>query len=172
MADLGMFIVPLMIGIILGWGAFKRKNVFSDFTEGVINGTKSVAAVFPSLFALFIAVSVFRASGLVDYLAWLLSPICNLLHFPSELLPFALLRPVSGSGSLAMASDIFSTYGPDSFVGRVASVMMGSTETTFYTVAVYFGASGTKNIRHTLKCALAADIFSMVTSIAVCSIYF
>ena len=71
-----------------------------------------------------------------------------------------------------MASDIFSTYGPDSFVGRVASVMMGSTETTFYTVAVYFGASGTKNIRHTLKCALAADIFSMVTSIAVCSIYF
>lgn len=172
MADLGMFIVPLMIGIILGWGAFKRKNVFSDFTEGVINGTKSVASVFPSLFALFIAVSVFRASGLVDYLTWLLSPICNLLHFPSELLPFALLRPVSGSGSLAMASDIFSTYGPDSFVGRVASVMMGSTETTFYTVAVYFGASGTKNIRHTLKCALAADIFSMVTSIAVCSIYF
>lgn len=172
MADLGMFIVPLMIAIILGWGAFKRKNVFSDFTEGVINGTKSVASVFPSLFALFIAVSVFRASGLVDYLTWLLSPICNLLHFPSELLPFALLRPVSGSGSLAMASDIFSTYGPDSFVGRVASVMMGSTETTFYTVAVYFGASGTKNIRHTLKCALAADIFSMVTSIAVCSIYF
>lgn len=172
MADLGMFIVPLMICIILGWGAFKRKNVFSDFTEGVINGTKSVASVFPSLFALFIAVSVFRASGLVDYLTWLLSPICNLLHFPSELLPFALLRPVSGSGSLAMASDIFSTYGPDSFVGRVASVMMGSTETTFYTVAVYFGASGTKNIRHTLKCALAADIFSMVTSIAVCSIYF
>ena len=131
-----------------------------------------MAGIFPTLFSLFIAVSVFRASGLVDFLTKSLLPICSALHFPPELLPFAILRPISGSGSLAMASDIFNTYGPDSFVGRCASVMMGSTETTFYTVAVYFGATGTKNIRHTLKCALLADIFSMIISLVVCSRYF
>ncbi len=171
LAYLGSFIVPGMICLIISYGAIKKVNVFSGFTEGVVQGTKSVASVFPSLFALFIAVAVFRESGLVDFLCHMLSPVCDFFHFPTELLPFALLRPVSGSGSLAMASDIFSSYGPDSFAGRCASVMMGSTETTFYTVAVYFGASGTKNIRHTLKCALAADVFSMVLSIAVCSLY-
>ena len=128
--------------------------------------------VFPSLFAIFIAISVFRASGLVEFLTNLLSPVCSALNFPSELLPFALLRPVSGSGSLAMASDIFTSYGADSFAGRCASVMMGSTETTFYTIAVYFGASGTKNIRHTLKCALLADAFGMIMSVIVCRWYF
>lgn len=172
MADIGVIIVPAMICTVVFYGFFKKINVYSAFTEGVIDGAKSVISVFPSLFALFIAVSVFRASGLVDFLAHLLSPLCRILHFPSELLPFALLRPVSGSGSLAMASDIFSQYGPDSFVGRAASVMMGSTETTFYTIAVYFGAAGTKNIRHTLKCALAADFFSMILSIAVCVWFF
>ncbi len=172
MTDFGIIVVPLMICSILGWGFFQKTDVYAAFTEGVIKGTKSVASVFPSLFALFIAISVFRASGLVDFITNLLSPLCDFLHFPPELLPFAILRPVSGSGSMAMASDIFAAYGTDSLIGRAASVMMGSTETTFYTIAVYFGASGTQNIRHTLKCALAADIFSMAASIAVCRWYF
>ena len=161
-----------MICAIIIWGYFNKTNAHSAFTEGVITGAKSVASIFPSLFALFIAVSVFRASGLTDFLADFLAPVCRFLHFPSELLPFAILRPISGSGSLAMASDIFSVYGPDSQTGRIASVMMGSTETTFYTIAVYFGASGTKNIRHALKCALLADLFGMIMSIIVCKWYF
>jgi len=146
--------------------------VYTAFTGGVVSGVKSVAGIFPALFAIFIAISVFRASGLVEFLTGVLSPLCSVIHFPTELLPFAVLRPISGSGSLAMASDIFKTYGPDSFAGRCASVMMGSTETTFYTVAVYFGASGTKDIRHTLKCALLADVFSMFLSIVICNWYF
>ncbi len=113
-----------------------------------------------------------RASGLVDFIARLMSPVCDFLHFPSGLLPFALLRPVSGSGSLAMASDLFKTFGPDSFEGRLASVMMGSTETAFYTIAVYFGACKTKNIRYTLKTALLADLFSVIVSVIVCLWYF
>lgn len=161
-----------MICAIIIWGYFKKINAHSAFTDGVIIGAKSVVSIFPSLFALFIAVSVFRASGLTDFLADFLSPVCRFLHFPPELLPFAMLRPISGSGSLAMASDIFSVYGPDSRIGRIASIMMGSTETTFYTIAVYFGASGTKNIRHALKCALLADFFSMIMSIIVCRWYF
>ena len=165
-------IVPLMICFIIGYSFIKKVNVYSAFGEGAKEGIKSVYSIFPSLFALFIAISVFRSSGLVDFITALLSPLCRLLKFPAELLPFAVLRPVSGSGSLAMASDIFSSYGPDSFTGRVASVMMGSTETTFYTIAVYFGASGTKNIRYALKCALMADLFSMIMSVIVCRWYF
>jgi len=161
-----------MISTIIIYASFKKQNVYSAFTTGVTDGVKTVASVFPSLFALFIAVSVFRASGLVDFLTHILSPICSFLKFPSELLPFALLRPISGSGSLALASDIFSSYGTDTYIGTLASVMMGSTETTFYTVAVYFAASRTTNIRYSLKCALMADVFSMALSVLVCSFYF
>ena len=172
MAQIGIFCVPLMIFVIIGYGAIKGINVFSVFKDGCAEGVKSVYGIFPSLFALFITVSVFRASGLVEFISRLLSPLCELLHFPSELLPFALLRPVSGSGSLALASDIFSAWGTDSFVGRCASVMMASTETTLYVAAVYFGASQTKNIRHSLKCGLLADLFSVIMSIIVCNWYF
>ena len=172
MADISALIIPTIIMGILMYALFKKVNVYSAFVTGVKDGVKSVWSIFPALFALFIAVGAFRASGLADFLASLLSPVTDFFHFPSELLPFALLRPVSGSGSLALASDIFSRFGPDSFVGRTVSVMMGSTETTFYTVAVYFGATGTKNIRHTLKCALIADVFSMAISLMVCYWYY
>jgi len=158
-------IVPVMITAIIVYGICAGINVYQVFTEGVRNGFESVVAIFPALLALFVAVGVFRSSGLADFLTSLLAPLASVLHFPAELLPFALLRPVSGSGSLALASDLFATYGPDSFVGNAASIMMGSTETTFYTVAVYFGACGTKNTRHTLKCALSADVFSMAMSV-------
>jgi len=172
MTQIGALCVPLMICVIILWAHLKGVNVFQAFTEGVVGGIKSVYSVFPALFALFIAVSVFRASGLVDFISNLLSPICEFFHFPPELLPFAILRPVSGSGSLAMASDIFSNLGTDSFAGRCASVMMASTETTLYTITVYFGASSTKNIRHSLKCGLLADLMSVILSVLVCSWYF
>lgn len=169
---LGFSIVPIVICFFISWGMYKRINVYTAFTKGVKEGVSTVASIFPSLFALFIAVSVFRASGLVDFIVKFIEPVCRHLHFPSELLPFTLLRPVSGSGSLAMAADIFETLGPDSFPGRLASVIMASTETSFYAVSVYFGAVGTKNIRHSLKCALCADVFSVVVSSIVCYLYF
>ncbi|MBQ4631001.1 MAG: spore maturation protein [Clostridia bacterium] len=172
MDKIGTYIMPLAILGILCFGFAKKTDVYSSFISGVKEGFSSVASIFPALFALFLAVGVFRASGLVDLITRLISPLTNAIGFPSELVPFALLRPVSGSGSLAMASDIFSKFGPDSFEGMAVSVMMGSTETTFYTTAVYFAASGTKNIRHTLKCALIADLFSMAVSIIVCRIFY
>ena len=171
-AQIGTLCIPLMICLVLLVGHIKGINVYQEFTEGIVNGVKSVWSVFPSLFALFVAISVFRASGFVDFISRLMSPLCDLIHFPPELLPFALLRPVSGSGSLAMASDIFNAFGTDSLIGRAASVMMASTETTLYTIAVYFGASGTKNIRYSLKCGLLADLFSTIVSILICRWYF
>ena len=163
-------VVPVMIALIVIFGLFKKINVYQAFTEGVRNGFGSVISVFPALLAIFVGVGMFRTSGLDRMLTELLSPVAEFFHFPTELVPFAILRPVSGSGALALASDLFSQYGPDSFIGKTASVMMGSTETTFYTVAVYFGACGVKNIRYTLKCALMADFFSMAMSVIVVSL--
>ena len=168
----GYIIVPLMICFFICSGIIKKINVYEAFTVGVCDGVKTVATIFPSLFALFIAVSVLRASGLVTFISNVMEPFCNAIRFPTELLPFALLRPVSGSGSLAMAADIFENFGPDSFSGRLASVIMASTETSFYTTSVYFGAVGTKNIRYSLKCALCADVFSVAVSALVCYLYF
>jgi len=166
------FIVPFIMMAIMIFAVVKKVDVYSAFVSGVKGGIHSVWSIFPALFALFLAVGAFRASGLAAFLARALSPITDFLHFPSELVPFAVLRPVSGSGSLALAADIYRQAGPDSFVGRAVSVMMGSSETTFYTVAVYFGATHTRDIRHTLKCALLADLVSIVVSLMVCYWYY
>jgi spore maturation protein B len=114
------------------------------------------------LVGLMVGISMLRASGALDLLCSLLKPVTSAIGMPGEVLPLALLRPVSGSGSIAIVNDIFRHFGPDSPAGKIASVMMGSTETTFYTVAVYFGAVGVKKLRHTLKSALLADLFGMI----------
>lgn len=165
------FAVPLIIGLVVFFAIAKRNDAYASFTSGAEEGFKTAVKIIPQLVGLLVAIKVFNASGVMDYVSYLLKPVARILHFPSEAIPFALLRPVSGSGSLALATDLFGKYGPDSFVGRVISVMMGSTETTFYTVAVYFGAVGVKNVRHTLFCALLADLVSMGLSVVVCLLW-
>ena len=165
------FAIPVVILVVLTFALLKKCEVYSSFTFGAREGIETAVKIVPQLVGLLVAIKVFDASGAMDYVFRILSPVAKFLHFPSQALPFALLRPVSGSGSLAMATDLFGKYGPDSFVGRVVSVMMGSTETTFYTVAVYFGAVGVKNVRHTLLCALLADLVSMGLSVVVCSLW-
>lgn len=166
------FAIPVLVTSVISFGLFKKCEVYSSFILGAEDGLKTALKIIPQLVGLLVAIKVFSASGAMDFITLVLKPLAKFLHFPSEALPFALLRPVSGSGSLAMATDLFGKYGPDSFVGRVVSVMMGSTETTFYTVAVYFGAVGVKNVRHTLLCALLADFVSMVLSTFICRLYF
>ena len=115
---------------------------------------------------------MFRASGALDYIIALIDPLSSRLGIPSEALPLAILRPISGSASLALVSDIIKTNGPDSFIGRVVSTMMGSTETIFYTLTVYFGAVGIKNIKYTLIAALIADLVSVFASVWICTVVF
>jgi spore maturation protein B len=164
--------IAVFVGFVLIFALFKRTEVYPSFILGAEDGLKTAVKIIPQLVGLMVAIKAFNASGAMDYIVALIKPVADILHFPSEALPFALLRPVSGSGSLAMATDIFGRYGADSFAGRVASVMMGSTETTFYVISVYFGAVGVKNVRHTLLCALLADVFSMVLSTVVCALMF
>ena len=165
-------IIPFLVTAIVLFGLYKKNDVFSDFASGAKDGLIISIKILPQLVGLLVAVKAFSASGALKIIENLAAPLAELIHFPKELVPFSLLRPISGSGSLAMATDIFSRFGTDSFMGRAVSVMMGSSETTFYTVAVYFAAVNVKNVRHTLLCALFADAVSAFVSVAVCRVMF
>ena len=166
------YAVPISIVAVIVWGILNKVNVYSEFLDGAKEGLKIGVGIIPPVVGLLAAIGMFRASGAMDFLIWLIKPVTDFLKIPSEIVPFALMRPVSGSGSLAMAADIFKNFGTDSLSGRAVSVMMGSTETTFYTLAVYFGASKAVNTRHTLKCALAADTVGIILSVWVCRWFF
>ena len=167
MSYISAFAMPAVIGAFLLLGMVRRVKVYDCFVEGAKDGLQSLVGIIPPLVGLMVAISMFRASGALELLAKLLSPLLSALQLPKEVLPLALLRPISGSASTAIVTDIFQTLGPDSPAGTIASVMMGSTETTFYTVAVYFGAVGIKNTRHTIGAALLADLTGILLSIAV-----
>ena len=136
--------------------------MFDSFTDGAKEGLKTLTSIAPSLFGLIIAVSMLEASGFFDILTKLFTPVCEIVGFPPEVLPLGLMRPVTGSGSFAMLDSILRKYGADSIIGKIASVMAGSTETTFYAVTVYFGSIGIKKTGFTIPAALAADSISMI----------
>ena len=159
MDKIGIYAVPFVIVFIVVFGAVKRVDLFECFREGAKDGITSLISVAPSLIGLVIAVNMLSASGFFDIMCSLLSPVCNAVGIPPEILPLGLIRPVSGSGS------ILETYGPDSVIGRIASVMAGSTETTFYAIAVYYGAAGIKKSGYTVPAALIADFSSMLISV-------
>lgn len=172
MNTFSFYIVPCTIGLIIIFGLFKKVPLFDTFIVGAKEGLYSTFSIAPSLIGLIVAVSMFKSSGALDIITSLFSPIINFFGFPKESLPLMLLRPVSGSGSLALVDSIFKNCGPDSFAGRVASVMMGSTETTFYAIAIYFGSVGIKNTRHTIPVALTADFTSFIMSVLMVRLLF
>ena len=154
MSDL---ILPLLICGIVTVGLFRKTPVFSVFIRGAREGLDTALGILPSLLALLTAVSMLRASGAIECLAHLLGPVLAKVGIPAETLLLILIKPFSGSGALAAGADILREFGPDSFIGRVAAVMLGSSETTFYTIAVYFGAAGITKTRYAIPAALAAD---------------
>lgn len=164
MAFVSNLIVPVIIGAILLFGLLQNVNVFDVFTKGAKEGLSMSMKILPSLIALMTAVGMFKASGALDILTHLAAPIAEALRIPPQVMPLALLRPISGSGALVIFEDLLKTYGPDSFIGRVASVMQGSTETTFYTIAVYYGAAKITKTRHTVPAALTADMTGFIMS--------
>lgn len=160
--------MPLMIIIIVLYGVIERKKVFDIFLEGAKEGIGVVFNIFPTLVGLFVAIGALRSSGIIDLIINFLTPVLNLVNFPTEILPLALIRPISGSSSIAVATDIMNKFGVDSNIGLMASVIMGSTETTVYTIAVYTSSVGIKKTRFVLWAALIADFVGIVTSVVVC----
>lgn len=159
-------LLPLLFCGILCWGAVQGVDVFAAFRTGAARGLTAAGEILPSLIALVTAVAMLRASGALELLCTAFAPAAEQLGLPGELLPMALLRPVSGSGALALFEDILTRFGPDSFIGRTASVLMGSTETTFYTIALYCSAANIKNSRYAAPASLCADLMGFAASAA------
>ena len=168
----GSYLIPILIALILLFDFLRKVPLFDTFLEGAKEGMKSTVSIAPALIGLITAVTMLKASGALDLFTAAIRPAAAFLGFPPEVMPLTLLRPVSGSGSIAILDQIFATCGPDSFAGRVASVMMGSTETTFYAIAVYFGAVGIKKTRHTIPAAITADTASFFISTLAVRLFF
>jgi spore maturation protein B len=157
--------IPLLIFTIVAIAAIRKVKVYEEFVEGAKDGFGVAIRIIPYLVAMLVAIAMFRASGAMDFLTTALAPITNAIGFPSELFPLAVVRNLSGSGSLGLMTDIVKNYGPESFIGRLASTMMGSHETTFYVLAVYFGSVGVKRVRHAAIAGIFADMVSVVASV-------
>ena len=158
-------VVPLVVVVFIVFGMVKKVGVFDAFLVGAKEGLHTAYLIAPTLVGLITAVTMLKASGATDMLTKVLTPFAERLGFPAQIVPVALLRPVSGGGSTALILGIFEKWGPDSFAGKIVSVMAGSTETTFYAIAVYYGAVGIKKTRHTLLAGLCADFTAVVFSV-------
>lgn len=162
--------IPMVILIILFYGIKEKKKIFDIFLEGATEGMKIVINLFPTLIGIFLAVGALRNSGILDFIIQIISPITNFLKIPSQILPLSMLRPISGSASMGVAVDIMKQYGVDTIIGKITSVIMGSTETTFYTIAIYTACIKVKKIRFVLAAALLADLAGMIASVIICQI--
>lgn len=165
-------ILPLIVLLIVLYGIYKKVDVFDVFIDGVKEGLTMTLQIFPTILAMIVSVNIFLKSNLLQDITIYLNPIFNLINFPSEILPLAILRPISGSSSLIMLNNILSTYGVDSFIGRVSSVIQGSTDTTIYILGLYFGSVGIKKIKYSLLVGLLADLSCIIISLIVVSILF
>lgn len=169
---ISLWLIPFLIGFILLYGTFKKVPTYETFVEGGKEGIKIAISIIPFLVGMLVAISIFRASGALDFLVEFLRPAMSAIGVPAEIVPLAIIRPISGTAALGMTTDMIATYGPDSFMGRLASVLQGSTDTTLYVLTVYFGAVGIKKMGDALKVGLLADLVGIVVSILVVTFFF
>ena len=167
-----VFVLPaLIVGVPL-YGLVKRVPVYESFVEGGKEGFGLAVRIIPYLVAILFAIGMFRASGAMEALATALGPVLAFIGMPAEVLPMAIVRPLTGSGSVAIVADLAQTHGESSLITRMAATMFGSTETTFYVIAVYFGAVGVNNVRHALPAGLIADAAAMLFAVWLCLLFF
>lgn len=166
------YIIPFLFFYIIGFGLLMKTNIFDEFIQGAKDGFKVVFDILPTLIGLMVAIGILRASGTLTILSDLLRPLTELLHFPSQLVPVAIIKMFSSSAATSLVLDIFKEYGPDSYLGRLVSVMMSSTETIFYTLAVYFMAAGVKKTRYTLLGCLITTLTGIIVSVIMTKLVF
>ncbi len=164
--------IPIMLVGIPVYGFAKGVKVYETFIEGAKEGFEIAVKIIPYLVAILAAIGMFRASGAMEIFVRLVSPITDLIGMPAEVLPAAFMRPLSGSGTLGIVTELIKTHGPDSFIGYLASTIYGSTETTFYVLAVYFGAVNIKKTRHAVASGLIADAAGIFAAVFICRLLF
>lgn len=166
------WIIPVFIFIVPLYGIVKNVRVYEVFVDGAKEGISTVVRIFPALLAMLVAIGVLRASGALELLGRILMPFTDRIGMPQELIPLALIRPLSGSGALGIATELIKSYGSDSMIAKMASAMYGSTETTFYVLAVYYGAVGIKKMRHSIITGIFADIVAILASVFYSRLFF
>lgn len=169
---ISLWMIPLIIGFILLYGTFKKVPTYETFVEGGKEGIDIAFSIIPYLVGMLVAITIFRASGALEFLVGMMKPALDAIGVPSEIVPLAFIRPISGTAALGMTTDLISAYGPDSFIGRLAAVMQGSTDTTLYILTVYFGAVGVKKMGDALKVGLIADLMGIIASIVIVMMLF
>ena len=162
---LSTFIIPFVLFLVIGYGLLKKQNVYETFIKGAVDGFQTVIGILPTLIGLMVAVGILRASGFLDMLSNVLGHFLQYLGFPSQLVPITIVRMFSSSAATGLVLDIFKEYGPDSFFGTLVSIMMGCTETIFYTMSVYFMTAKVKKTRYTLPGALIATLAGIIASV-------
>ncbi len=169
---ISLWLIPVIIGFILLYGTIKRVPTYESFVEGGKEGIQIAFSIIPYLVGMLVAITVFRESGALDFFMNLIRPYLMAIGIPADIVPLAIIRPISGNAALGITSDLIATHGPDSFIGRLASTMQGSTDTTLYILTVYFGAVGIKKMGDALKVGLWADFIAIIVSIIIVTLVF
>ncbi len=164
--------IPVLLFVITVFALIRKVNVYEKFIQGAQEGFTTAVKTIPFLVAMFVAISVFRSSGAMELFVKMVSPVTEVLGIPAEVLPLGIMRPLSGGGALGITAELIKTYGPDSFIGRLASTLQGSTDTTFFVLTLYFGSVGVIRYRYAVFSGLTADITGFIASVVVCNIVF
>lgn len=164
--------IPLVLFTVTLYAFVRRVNVYEAFIEGAQEGFGTAIKTIPFLVAMFVAISVFRASGAMELFTKVISPVTNLFGIPAEVIPLGIMRPLSGGGALGITAELIKTFGPDSFIGRMASTLQGSTDTTFFVLTLYFGSVGVTRYRYSVISGLSADITGFIASVLICNMVF
>lgn len=159
--------IPIIVTLIIFYGLFEKIKVYDTFIEGAKEGIEIVIKLFPTLIGIFVAIGILRSSGVIEFITNIITPIINIIGIPKEIVPLVLLRPISGGASTAIATDIMNNFGVDSKIGLMASTIMGATETTLYTIAIYTGCVGIKKTKYVLVSALIGDVAGMLISVVI-----
>ena len=172
MTTISNMIIPILVLLVIIYGIFKKVNVYDVFLKGASESFEMILNIFPTFLAMIFGVNIFLKSGIIGFLYKVLSPIFNIIKVPVEILPMMIMRPISGSSTLAILNNLFEQFGPDSLIGRLGSIIQGSTDTTFYVITLYFGSIGIKKIRYSLFAGLFADLVGIIASIIIVKLLF
>lgn len=172
MTYISSIMIPTIVLIIIIHGLIKKINIYDSFISGVKEGLTTSLLIFPTIFTMILAINILLDSNIINDFSSLIAPLLNVINIPKEILPLAILRPISGSSALIFMDNIISQYGPDSYIGQIASVLQASTDTTIYIIGLYFGSIGIKKIRYSLFVGLLTDMFCVIVSIIVVNMFF
>lgn len=172
MTYIANIIIPMLVLFIIIYGVKEKVNVYDEFLNGAAESFDMILKIFPCLLAMILGINIFLKSGVVNLLYSLINPLFELINIPTQIFPMMIMRPISGTSTLAILNDLFKTYGPDSFVGRLGSIIQGATDTTFYVLTLYFGSIGIKKIRYSLLAGLFADFVGIVAAVIITKILF